>query len=1300
MIRLVTPLALLLLHVSSAGAQQPDRAPNLKVGDAVVTGFSGTIAPNAPAANRSIVDLTFINPDGPSARIVDVARPGHVWDGRLLAAPKTFDVTAKDVGQVFGIALDDQTRPNIYLASTSAFGLHIVGRGRDDLPERRKKGAPGAGWMRGLFGLDLQGGPGSIYKVDGGTGAVSLLANVTLDGVPNPGPGLGNLAYDAVNKQLFVSDLYTGMIHRIGLDGADRGRYDHGVTGRPARMLAPVAFAARNRPNIASDRFDSENPATWGFAPPSRQVWGLAVREGRLYYSVTEGPQIWSVAIQQDGSFGDARWELDIPREAGPFPVSDIVFSEKGAMILAQRASAAGSYDYSAFTRPGEPRVLRFWLESPDDPQTPSRWNAAAEEYAVGFAGNYRNSNGGVDLGYGYGEDGMLGGGACEQSLWTTGENLRNNPALRDRLAPGGELLVHGLQGSPSSPVRNFNEPPWTGYFVDYDDTFTDPRAKGHLGGVRIFRQPCPVAVAGGPGFGGNPPYLSGPTTSTPPPPPDCVGPNCDPCRFGTNPDGSCRQPIDLAIKKTAGEAKFDPKTGAWTITFTLTVTNAGMPFSPGGSISINDPVPTGLTFTGATGTGWTCTGSLDCGYNFGSGVFNTGASLPPITITATTKIPGDYENCATVAAMGQTEVTLKNNRDCATVNVPRRIQIEKINISRACTPESLCLFQIKVINLDPVPFVGPVTIADNTTLAMNIAFTDVPCTPAPTSLPFSCTTGVLNIPASGSLTFSVNGVIPAGSVPITGVSPDPINCATLSNAPIGTTIVIPKDCKPYKVPCGFACHMDDPQIAQIRIDKKANQAQCSPGGMCSFTYTISNVSTTTPTMIMPITFLDTMPPGSATYVSATPAPWGCTPFGGPGTIKCLFPPGSIPAGGQISVTVTYQIAPGYNQPTLTNCSEFFIGQAALANLKKNAAEVMDAQTLRTYLKDLNGYLKERGVAALSMKPIVLQPDDKSCATVDIVSKPQLGMLVVNKTVTSAAAVPVTGLVFPVTVTCGTFTTTGTVSEKMPLTVRNIPAPSTCSITEGALPALPANVCGPGGKPAWSAPSYKPASVTIERGGTASATVHNEVLCEKPIVVGTPVCEPGTTIRKGLQCVCRYQGMVRTSATACACAEGSKLVAGRGCVRPPQCAAPMVLNSAGTACVCPAGTRQRGRACVPPIECRAPQIANKAGTACVCPAGTVQRGRECVRQIECRPPAKRNAAGTACVCPANMIAQGNSCIPRLGGPGGLGEGGKGRGDGGLQKGDGGRPKGGEGSPKGGEGSPKGGGAGQPGGFGR
>jgi len=527
-IRLVLPL-LLLFHPGFALAQQPT-PPNLSPGDAVVTGFSGTLAPGATAprsANRSAADLTFINPDGASVRIVDVAKPGYVWDGRLLPAPTKFAVPAKDVGQVFGIALDDQPTPNIYVAATSAFGLNLVSRGRDGRPERRKKGGPGAGWMRGQFGLDLQGGPGGIYRIDGRTGVVTLFANVTLDGVPNPGPGLGNLAYDSAHKQLFVTDLYTGMIHRLDLDGKDLGHFDHGVTGLGVAKLPPVAFSPANRPNIASDRFDSEKPETWGFAPAARQVFGLAVHDGRLYYAVAAGPQIWSIGIARDGGFAaDPRWELDVPTQAGPLPVTDIAFTQRGAMILAQRAPIAGAYDYSAFTRPGEPRVFRFSLKGPNDPPSPGRWKQVPDEYAVGFAGNYRNTNGGVALGYGYSRDGALNTGACEATLWTTGQNLRNNPALRNRLEPGGPLVVHGLQGSPVDLVRGGNEPPFTSYFTDYDGKFDDATASGHLGSVRIYATPCaPGAVAaagaaggaaaggagGGGGGGGGPP---------PPPPP------------------------------------------------------------------------------------------------------------------------------------------------------------------------------------------------------------------------------------------------------------------------------------------------------------------------------------------------------------------------------------------------------------------------------------------------------------------------------------------------------------------------------------------------------------------------------------------------------------------------------------------------------------------------------------------------------------------------------------------------------------------------------------------------------------
>ena len=100
-----------------------------------------------------------------------------------------------------------------------------------------------------MFG---EGGPGAIYRLDAPNGyKPRLFATVTLNGRQNSGAALGNIAYDRWNKQFLVSDLETGMIHRIGLDGRDIGSFDHGTQGRTSfvdaqtgqsQSLKPIAF--------------------------------------------------------------------------------------------------------------------------------------------------------------------------------------------------------------------------------------------------------------------------------------------------------------------------------------------------------------------------------------------------------------------------------------------------------------------------------------------------------------------------------------------------------------------------------------------------------------------------------------------------------------------------------------------------------------------------------------------------------------------------------------------------------------------------------------------------------------------------------------------------------------------------------------------------------------------------------------------------------------------------------------------------------------------------------------------------
>ena len=249
-----------IVDAASAQSVTPQAAAGaiLADGDAVVTGFSGVTQVPGTAANPA--DLTFIDANGPSARVVDLQGPGAPPQAQLLTDPKPFTLTASQIGQVFGVALDDASPPNVYLAATSVYGLPIVVPAADGSVQRAKIGGAGASFMPGLFGpATLQGEPGSIWRVDGVTGQVSLFANVVLNGIANSGPGLGGLAFDPASGTLFVADRATGMIHGFDRQGKERAVFDHGVQGRPAAGLNPVAFDPAKRLDIANPAFNSED---------------------------------------------------------------------------------------------------------------------------------------------------------------------------------------------------------------------------------------------------------------------------------------------------------------------------------------------------------------------------------------------------------------------------------------------------------------------------------------------------------------------------------------------------------------------------------------------------------------------------------------------------------------------------------------------------------------------------------------------------------------------------------------------------------------------------------------------------------------------------------------------------------------------------------------------------------------------------------------------------------------------------------------------------------------------------------
>ena len=487
--RRLVPIALLATVALStlwpATAQEPVFAP----GEPIVTGFSGALPPTAPPPGSDPLDYTLIDPDGQSMLIQHLLPDGPPA-GQAIDATADLVVTAADVGQVFGVTLDNAPEleearaPNIYLAATSAYGLNLTAPDADGNPKRSKVGDPAASFMAGQWGSagGAVGYPGSIWKVDGTTGEVSLFTTIT-----NSGASLGDIKYDAASAQFFVSDRDTGLIYRLAHDGVILDTFDHGVDGRPAHELAPVADDG-SAMSVTDPALSSEDPSTWGFTQIERKTFGLAAWNGRLYYAVAEGPQIWSVRINADGSFGAARWELDVTGLTSANEIAGILFDPQGRMILAQRGAQVGSYDYSVFAEAGTSSVVRYEREFPDNPATPGTWVPEADVYTIGMSTDGANASGGIALGPDYDSETGSFSGPNSTILWSTGDSLRVNPDLDPPLEAPFE--VHGLQGNDRSLVEPQNMPPLLSYFVDRDGNTDDTEAskQGHVGAVAIWQ--------------------------------------------------------------------------------------------------------------------------------------------------------------------------------------------------------------------------------------------------------------------------------------------------------------------------------------------------------------------------------------------------------------------------------------------------------------------------------------------------------------------------------------------------------------------------------------------------------------------------------------------------------------------------------------------------------------------------------------------------------------------------------------------------------------------------------------------
>ena len=477
--RLAGAAACFLLSLSFQPASAPAQdGEGLEPGEAYSTRFSGTTT----SQNEDGDDITVIDTDGIVGSAIDLREPGQPPKGEhWVAEPQRLPLTAAQVGQVFGIAMDDAEPPNVFVAATAAFGLH--------------RATDGSGWMPGMWGPE--GGPGTIYKLNAENGyAPEVFATITLDGRENSGPALGNIAYDKTHKQLYVSDLETGMIHRVNAEtGELLGHFDHGIDGRSTfidaatgeyETLPVIEFDPASEANLNGCETDfSTTPGCWNVADYRRRVWGLGIFEDpdtgqtRLFYAVwsndplgaedwEEGGDdqrnsIWSIAITEDGDFDidEVRREFLVPPFGGEgtlsaqAAVSDLAFSKDGTMLIAERGGMRnlGLGEIQAFARPYTSRVIQYKRRKG------GRWTPIAR-FDVGFYDRVNDgepylragASGGVDYGFGYTADGVIDPNRPQRMVWAAGDYLCspegpcNDPDEGPRT---DEDQVHGLQGTP-----------------------------------------------------------------------------------------------------------------------------------------------------------------------------------------------------------------------------------------------------------------------------------------------------------------------------------------------------------------------------------------------------------------------------------------------------------------------------------------------------------------------------------------------------------------------------------------------------------------------------------------------------------------------------------------------------------------------------------------------------------------------------------------------------------------------------------------------------------------------------------
>lgn len=287
----------------------------------------------------------------------------HAYHGKPDVGGSKYNWTRQNLGTVFGVEID--TRGNCYLAHSSASHGEV---------------AHNSTWIESDEAMGSAGAtntPGDVYVIQNGSGLITKFVGLPFGAskaFPPFSPafaGLGNIAYDSLHDQFFVTNHFDFSVTTYATAYGQKEVYNGGriyrVTTSGNGALGTISTVNNGTQMYLDGKQRMSSSGT--------QFWGIAVHRDRLYVSrwladkrnlnydglVWQHNQIWSAPIEPSGDVLESKFrlELEVPFLSGHTysnPVADVEFDDQGIMYLAER-SMMGLADRGM---PHDARVLAF----------------------------------------------------------------------------------------------------------------------------------------------------------------------------------------------------------------------------------------------------------------------------------------------------------------------------------------------------------------------------------------------------------------------------------------------------------------------------------------------------------------------------------------------------------------------------------------------------------------------------------------------------------------------------------------------------------------------------------------------------------------------------------------------------------------------------------------------------------------------------------------------------------------------------------------------------------------------------